>query len=260
MSAKKPKTRFQLTVGGVPKELFAVRERSADQIVILTPKPVNLGWDGDKGLIEDHISVHGGERSTGCTIKRTRLLDSGDLIETVKFMPRRPEGWATIFHAKVVQDLSESKYNLNANNRDTVIDIAAHDPRTSTFVFALVISEVPWNMATLQGMGLNFKFVQFTRFGIGVFYGFQIFPSTPWGYYLDVNTSIPRINRGAVHQLPQKAAPVVPLEVAQDAFILMNEFIARNVASVADWMAREGLMLGSSRSRRSSSPTPRWKT
>lgn len=241
MPSRKQKTRFQLTVNGVPKELFAIRERSPNQLIILTPRERNIEWEGNQPLVEEHISIHGGERGSGTTIKTTLQSGKGQLLESVQFLLNTPLGWGTVAYAKVCQDLSDARYDLIAGTRDTIVNIAEHNPKNSTFVYAIVVSDNPWNIKNVGRLGMNFKFIKLERFSVGCLFAFQNLPAAPLSQYNKVATSTPRIDKGAYQQLPIETVSRTAYEVAELALHLMRQAVGHNVARIQAWLITEGM-------------------
>lgn len=230
---KAERVRFKIDVNGQPKEIFSVKIRSNDQLLILLPRSENMEIGGvNLPLQEDHISVHGSDRGSGTTIKRTTQQQDGTLLESAMFVPNVPKTWGRAVLSRVSLTLSPSRYDLPQREGEKIIHVAHHDPETSTLAFTIFAAHGHWRADKLKSIRTGVAYASCGRFTVGLMYSFLPIPSHPHGEDAVFTTSSMRVDKGPVAQIPINDKVWSPAAVHQVALHSLGSLAQKHVLRV----------------------------
>lgn len=239
--ARVRKVFFAINCEEHPKYLFAVKERDPENLLLVFPKAENFELGGNQKILDLHISVHGkGISDAGTTIKTTVKATDIPTYDFAQYIGNKDRGWSTVLYCQVQPSPLEDRYNANVRSGDTLFPVVDYDPQSATLIYCVCITDKPWNIAAAKRFGVPFRYQQFSRYGVGVFYGFQNIPSSSFGKGVAIATSTPRIGGSDNVRAPLPIREYSPAQLAQSALALMQDTACRNVATLEDWMRQNG--------------------
>lgn len=190
----KSKTRVVVSVDGVDRELFSIRERRGGDLLVA----VKHGMEFDFGLGENYqpiyeqrFSVHRSPLSPGFTLKQTLMAGMNTHTTAAWVLPGR-EGLRWPIFGMRCPTLAKERYVSGIRAKDTPVRLPSYNPLQYTLAYMLVVTScgAP-DPRTFENPTASIT-IRCGDFDLHVWYLYMAAPSLEQGDILVYATSAPR--------------------------------------------------------------------
>lgn len=204
--AKKPKTRFTITVDGLARELLSVREGPQGDLIVVIKKTDEMTFGDYHGALdEQRYSIHPSHKSDGFTITHRVLFKEEVKADTYSHVKPIAGRFCWIVSGRACADLSPPQYISTPRGQDTMVSLGAYDPSLATFCYFVIASDRETNLRhEFSGLPLNVVSKRYGHFTFWLLYGFLNLPSTPMGAVTAIATAPPRLNGEDLGERPEE--------------------------------------------------------
>jgi hypothetical protein len=194
------RTRFSFTLkGGRKVELFSVREKANNDLIVLIRQAKNRGYRDDEGqrYNEFRFSVHCSPSSPGYTITFIERQASGESERGHSyFTPINGQySWPLIGY--IATHMAEDHYTLTQGASDQVVNVGGYNPKLSTLIYFIIISDKDTDLSAMplpSGELFRSKCWDFKNFRLWILHAFLNIPSITVGSHTMIATAEPEVN------------------------------------------------------------------
>lgn len=189
----KPKVYFVVREGGVLRELFNVRDRKQQGIVI-NPRHARMEERppiAPREMEAVHYSVHPTKGGADTMITYKSAFKSGSIRSCATYIHETEEHLLWPVFSVRQHEFAGTSREFRPHPRDGIVPVADYDQRESTLMYAVFVTSRNIDHARLSGPGYYFYRVDFERHSLIVVVTFLRAPTFPVGDRVHLLTSTP---------------------------------------------------------------------
>jgi hypothetical protein len=221
---KKAKVRFTAVANGIEAELFAIRDRGENGIVLRSNMPDQFIEGGRRvAFVEQHYSVHN-TKGVDTTVTQHTLTDDGVELKLAAYIHDTKDYLLWPIYARrlgINNAITKSAVN---RDKDILHRVARYETASSCLFYCVFVCNPNFDYRSIEDSSLNVKTTTIGRYRIVVLSTFMIIPSLQEGWVAGISTSKPRRNGVFDEDHFQLQRGPIPFEEMLDTFwMLMNE-------------------------------------
>ncbi|MBW2941936.1 hypothetical protein [Zhongshania aquimaris] len=194
--SRKSKVRFAARIDGVERELFSIKERPDNSLLLVSAYPIF--WENSDSSIvrftEQHYSIHISNGGIDTTITQKTKLADGMSHSNVSFIPNTKKHLLWPIYARRVPILLENSRKLSRRSGDKVIFIGDYEFAKANLVYSVFVSNCDFDVNITSLNGLTTYSAKFKHFQIFTIPMYINLPSMNEGDVVGMSTSSTTIN------------------------------------------------------------------
>lgn len=194
--ARRAKTRVVVYFNAEPREIFSVLERHDTLQIIRRGADNHVGKDlqafPKDRLLENHISVHRSDKSTGTTIKSSLISQGGKRTASAFIDDKETLLWG--LYSEVCPILSYSRYDVQAGPKDEIYRLNVDVGRAHFSCLAYHVLVVSKTRAHPEILPYFVHRIPFSHFDLLVYRNFINLPPEHAGFWASAATRPPQID------------------------------------------------------------------
>ncbi|WP_139792298.1 hypothetical protein [Henriciella litoralis] len=234
--AKKPLTRIVMPIDGHIRQILKVRDQGDDvRIILIAAEYFDDPPYEDTRILEQRYSIHPSKQADFNEVKQTLELENGTTFETsLRTLGPKTDKLQLIF-IRACPPLSNDRYLLNANARDTIVELSYCAAPACTPILGVFVTSLDGPKKVAGSTRFRQVFINLKKYRLIIAYSFLPF-SLGRGQLLHQMTNPVRINKGNVPD-PQLTNPLLGLTSLEarnktlSAFEATQKFMLQSVAN-----------------------------